>query len=107
MVGVVHGLLECEKGGFPAPDYVAYLPQVLAVATSQAEYLAQTIADDHFDDPEAALKTYAAAIAMRAADHRARGVNDEFLSFLGGLCQRSIEAGHGEQELSALIKIWR
>jgi hypothetical protein len=77
------------------------------VATSQAEYLARTIADDDFDDPEAALKTYAAAIAMRAADHRERGVNDEFLAFLDGLCRRSIAAGHGEQELSALIKIWR
>jgi 3-hydroxyisobutyrate dehydrogenase-like beta-hydroxyacid dehydrogenase len=107
VVGVVHGLLECEKSGFPAPDYVAFLPQVLSVASSQAEYLAQTITDDHFDDPEAALETYAAAIAMRAADHRVRGVNDEFLSFLDGLCRRSIEAGHGKQELSALIKIWR
>jgi 3-hydroxyisobutyrate dehydrogenase-like beta-hydroxyacid dehydrogenase len=107
VVGVVHGLLECEKSGFPVSDYVAFLPQALSVATSQAEYLARTIADDDFDDPEAALKTYAAAIAMRAADHRVRGVNDEFLAFLDGLCKRSIDAGHGDQEVSALIKIWR
>ena len=107
VVGVVHGLLECEKSGFPVSDYVELLPQILPVATSQAEYLARTVADDAFDDSEAALKTYGAAIAMRAADHRVRGVNDEFLAFLDGLCQRSIDAGHGDQELSALIKIWR
>jgi 3-hydroxyisobutyrate dehydrogenase-like beta-hydroxyacid dehydrogenase len=106
-VGVVHGLLVCEQSGYPVSDYIEVLPLLLGVASEQAEYLARTISEDRFDAPEAALRTYAAAIEMRAADHRARGVNDEFLTFLDGLCRRSIEADHGDEELSALIKLWR
>ncbi|MBW2390551.1 MAG: NAD(P)-dependent oxidoreductase [Deltaproteobacteria bacterium] len=107
VLGVIHGALVCEKNGFPVADYAELLPKILAVAARQAQHLVATIAEDRFHSPEAALKTYAASIAMNAADHRTRNINDEFLAFFDDLLKRGVNAGYGDEELSALIKLWR
>jgi 3-hydroxyisobutyrate dehydrogenase-like beta-hydroxyacid dehydrogenase len=107
VLGVIHGALVCEKSGFPVAAYAELLTQILPVASTQAQYLAAKIAEDRFQAPEAALKTYAASVAMKAADQRAQDINDEFLTFFDDLLQRSVDAGYGDEELSALIKLWR
>ena len=71
-IGVVHGALLCEKAGLPVESYAEMPPSVLEVAANQGRHLAQTIADDAFGQPDAALATHAAG-----ATHDGRGCNGE------------------------------
>ena len=106
-IGVVHGALLCEKAGLPVESYAEMLPSVLEVAANQGPHLAQTIADNAFGQPDAALATYAAGATMMAEDAMANGINNEFPAFVAALLERAVNQGYGDQELSALIKLLR
>ena len=105
--GMMQGALLCEKAKLPVATYIELIAAGFPVATHQVQHLAQTIADNLFTDTEAALKTYAAAMAALAADYRGRGINVELIDFMNGLLDRAIMAGYGDEELSAVIKVLR
>jgi len=106
-LGVIHGALLCEAEDFPVPVFAEIVQQTLPTAAGAMEGLLSSIIENRFDDPEAALKTYAAPISAWANERRQRGVNAEFLEFLDGVLSKSIASGYGDEELSAVIKLWR
>jgi hypothetical protein len=105
--GVVHGALVCEAEGFPVESYAEFLPAIFPVAASQAHHLALTIAHDKFGETEAALSTYAVAIKAHLDACLAKGINADFPSFGHRWLNGAMEAGFGDQEISALIKTLR
>lgn len=106
-MGAIQGALLCEMEGFPVESYREMMASMYSVAQHQIDYLLSTIAEDRFGAPEASLQTYGAAVTTMAAECRARGINGEFLDYLDGLLTRSVAAGYGEEELSAIIKLLR
>jgi hypothetical protein len=50
--------------------------------------------------------TYAAPVSGWADEQRQRGGNAEFLEFVDGVLSKSIASGYGDEELSAVIKLW-
>jgi len=106
-VAAIQGAALCERRGFPVREYASMVAALLPVAAHQVEHLAATIAENRFDQPEAALNTYAAAFAAGAADLRMQGVRAEVVEFLSGIMSRAVADGHGERELSALIHAMR
>ena len=106
-LGVIHGALLCEAEDFPVPVFAEIVQQTLPTAAGAMEGLLSSIIENRFDDPEAALKTYAAPISAWANERRQRGVNAEFLEFVDGVLSKSIASGYGDEELSAVIKLWR
>ena len=105
--GMMQGALLCEKEKFSVATYIDLMVAGFPVATHQVQHLAQRIATNHFGDTEAALRTYATAMSAMAEDHRARGINVEFIEFMNGLLARAVKAGYGDEELSAVIKVLR
>jgi 3-hydroxyisobutyrate dehydrogenase-like beta-hydroxyacid dehydrogenase len=106
-LGAIHGALLCESEDFPVPVFAEIVQQTLPTAAGSINELLSSIAENRFEHPEAALKTYAAPIAAWANERRQRGLNAEFLEFLDGVLSKSIASGHGDEELSAVIKVWR
>jgi 3-hydroxyisobutyrate dehydrogenase-like beta-hydroxyacid dehydrogenase len=106
-MGAIQGALFCEKEGFPVESYREMMASMLPVAQHQIDYLLSTIAEDRFGAPEAALQTYAAGVTTMVAECRSRGINGEFVEYVDGLLRRSVAAGYGEEELSAVIKVLR
>jgi 3-hydroxyisobutyrate dehydrogenase-like beta-hydroxyacid dehydrogenase len=107
VVGAAQGAAMCEAERFPVADYAAMMSSLSGLLNDQMQHTLATIAEDRFDNPEAALKTYASSVSDRTAESRLRGVNVEFYGFVDGLLTRSIDQGLGDQELSAIIKLWR
>lgn len=107
ILGAVQGALLCESEGFPVDAYAAMMGQFTALFADQLQHTLSTIAQDRFEGPEAALKTYASSISDRTTEGRARGVNVEFYGFVDDLLTRAISEGLGDEELSAIIKLWR
>ncbi|MEM7287167.1 MAG: hypothetical protein AAF480_12505 [Actinomycetota bacterium] len=81
--------------------------QFVPVFADQLHHTLTTIAQGDFGGTEAALKTYASSITDRVAEGRARGVNVEFYGFVDEILSRAIDQGLGDEELSAVVKLWR
>ena len=106
-LGVIHGALLCEAEDFPIPVFAEIVQQTFPTAAGAMDGLLSSIVENRFDDPAAALRTYAAPISAWANERRELGVNAEFLEFLDGVLSKSIASGYGDEELSAVIKVWR
>jgi 3-hydroxyisobutyrate dehydrogenase-like beta-hydroxyacid dehydrogenase len=107
LVGAIQGAVMCEAEDFPVAAYADMTQSASVLLMGQMHHLLSTIAEGRFDEPEAALKTYASSVTDRTADMRQRRVNTEFYGFVDDLLQRSIDAGFGDEELSAIVKLWR
>lgn len=107
ILGAVQGAVLCESEEFPVDDYAAMVTQLAPVFIDQMQRMLSSIAEDRFDQAEAALKTYASSISDRTEESLARGVNVEFYGFVNELLNRAIGNGLGDEELSAIIKLWR
>jgi hypothetical protein len=111
MLGMAFGMMQdallCETEKLSVATYVDLMVAMFPVATHQVQHLAQRIAKNHFDDTEAALRTYAAATSATAEDRRARRVNVEFIEITHGLLPRAVNVGYGDEELAAVIKVLR
>ena len=107
IAGMIHGALECEASNFSVTAYTELLSETLPVLLHQIQHLAITIAHNNFTDTEAALKTYAAPTSLWVEQCKERGVNAEFPAFVDGWLQRGMDAGYGEEEVSAIIKVLR
>jgi len=106
-LGAIHGALLCEAEDFPVEVFAEIVQQSVPTIVEVMGHLLSSIVENRFEDTEAALKTYAAPISAWASERRERGDNAEFLDFFDGVLSRSIESGYGDEELSAVIKVWR
>lgn len=106
-LGVIHGALLCEAEDFPVEVFAEIIQQSLPTLAGAIDRLLTSITENRFNSPEAALKTYAAPISAWANEQRQRGGNAEFLEFVDRVLSKSIASGHGDEELSAVIKLWR
>lgn len=107
VLGAVQGAVLCESEEFPVDTYAAMMAPFAHVLIDQMNYALSTIAENRFDQAEAALKTYASSIADRTEESNARGVNVEFYAFVDEVLNRAIANDLGDEELSAIIKLWR
>ena len=107
IVGAAQGAAMCEAEGFPVADYAEMMSPLSGLLTDQMQHTLVTIAEDRFDNPEAALKNYASSVTDRTAEGRALGRNVEFYGFVDDLLTRAIGQGLGDEELSSIIKLWR
>lgn len=105
--GAVQGAVLCESENFPVETFAEMVMQLTPVFIDQMHHALSTIAQNRFDQTEAALKTYASSISDRTDEGHARGVNVEFYAFVNEVLSRAIGDGLGDEELSAIIKLWR
>jgi len=102
MLGVIHGARICEAEEVSTDLYASLLPP-----TEDSRSFAGTIARDAFADPGATMNTWYGAvqrIEQQALDAR---INGELPAFLNSLFRRGIAAGHGGEDMTALIKVLR
>lgn len=107
MFGMLYGALICEKAGVPLESYVEQIPLTLKVTHDYYDVFAASVPTNDFADPPASIDTYAAAFRDVLASFRDLGLNREFPELLNDIVQRGIEAGYGDEQLTALIKVLR
>lgn len=101
-LGVVHGAYLCESEDVNVGLYATMFPE-----GDRARMLAEIIGSGDFTDTGATLTVWEGAlrrIQQQAAD---AGLNGEIPDFTSSFFQRAIAAGHGDEDVAALIKVLR
>lgn len=106
-LGFLHGARICETEGFRVDEYGAIVAEI---APSLGEFLKHegaVIQSGRFEVSQSPLRISAEATERLAQTAKSARINAEFPNFATGLFKRAVTAGHGEEELAALIKVLR
>ncbi len=100
-VSTAHALLLCESEGVSADQFAK------TVAGDRAKIIADIVHSGDFSKPSATLSVWNAAhehIRKHAYDMK---INTEFPDFVSNLLTRAEDAGYGDEDIAAIIKILR
>lgn len=102
--GTIHGVLICETEGVSVDQFATLFP-----AGDRGRTVAQAISDDNFDVGVLGATAAVSRGALTRLHDQAEsaGINSEIPDLLLDLLNRAINAGYGEEETAALIKVLR
>lgn len=101
-LGSIHGAHACEAEGVDVGTYASLFPDSYG-----AKRVVEVIHAGAFGDPGATISVWAGAvdrIREQAVDAK---INSEVPDFVSSFINRAIAAGHGEEDIAALIKVLR
>ena len=101
-MGVFQGLLLCEAGGIGLDVF-----STTVAVDARASMIANTIHTNTFNDPINTVKVWNEALHHVQSHAKELGINTEVLDFVADKFQRAQSAGYMEEDLAALIKIFR
>jgi len=108
IIGMIQGAHIVEQEGLDVGEYVEMVADMFTTDVErEMRRQGNAIVRNDFGNPEAALGAYAAALSTFVGDYEKRGLNVEFPQAISGLLNRAMNAGYGEQELAAVIKVIR
>lgn len=107
MFGMIYGALICEKAGVSMQSYVEQLPLTIKVVNDYCDVFAKSAPPQDFTDPPASLGTYYAAFQDTLNTCADLGAPQELTRLLNDLVKRGIDAGLGDEQITALTKIMR
>ncbi|UUZ90093.1 hypothetical protein LJK87_29385 [Paenibacillus sp. P25] len=65
------------------------------------------IQTETYDQPQSSVDTCMGTVKLFMQQAREAGINSEFPAFAQKLFQKALDAGYGDEELGALIKVLR
>jgi 3-hydroxyisobutyrate dehydrogenase-like beta-hydroxyacid dehydrogenase len=101
-MGVFQGLLLCEAGNIGLDVF-----STTVAVDARASMIANTIHRNTFNDPINTVKVWQEALHHVQNHAKELGINTEVLEFIADKFQRAKSAGYEEEDLAALIKIFR
>jgi len=107
MFGMIYGALLCEKAGISMDAYVEQIPLTIKVVHDYYKVFADSVPKGDFSDPPASMATYLASFQDTLGSFRGLGVTDELPALLHGLVKRGVDAGLGDQQITALTEVLR
>lgn len=101
IVGSVHGarILESEQLGLDRYNSL--------FAGRPYMWLMKNIQDEAYADPPATVEVWNDALLVILRQAQTMGINSEFPEFVSGLFERTIQAGYGQEDVAALVKVLR
>ncbi|MGI8836995.1 MAG: NAD(P)-dependent oxidoreductase [Pyrinomonadaceae bacterium] len=107
LLGAVHGARICEAEGLRVDEFGSLLADIAPVLGGDVKHLGETIQVGKYENPQAALKTWAAALGRILQQAREAQINSEFPTFASALFRKGITAGFEMEEVASLIKVLR
>ena len=71
----------------------------------RVQYLARTVRDEAFEKRSATLSVWKKALVSIQTQADEACINGEFPDFVAGLLKRAERAGHGDENVMALVKV--
>lgn len=106
-IGFCHGALILEKEGLPVVDFGNILQAIAPILGDESKHMGEVIQHNKFKDPESTVKTTGDDLQLLVQHSKEAGINDELPRFAADLFRRAIEAGYGQEEHAAIIKLLR
>lgn len=101
-MGTIHGARICESEGVGVDHFASLLAD-----NDRAKKPIQIIHAGAYENPGATIKVWEAALQRIQQQAHDAQINREVPDFVSGIFKRAIAAGHGEQDVAALIKVLR
>lgn len=106
-IGFCHGALVAENEGLRPEDLGILLEQISPILGGELRHMGQVIQHGKFSDPESTVQTTGLDLQLLVQQAREAGINSELPAFAAGLFKRTIDAGYGQEEHAAVIKVLR
>jgi len=107
ILGCIHGARICESEGLPVDSFGSMLADLSPVLAGQVKHIGEIIHAGAYENPQASLKTHAAASERLVQQAREGKINSEFPIFATEYFGKGIAAGYQMEELASLIKALR
>ena len=105
MWGMLYGAMLCRRAGIPLDVFSAQVPVSLGMLPDYHRYFAATAPSGNFDNPQASMNTYAAALDDALSTFESCAAPDELPRLFSQLAHRGVDAGLGDKALTALIDL--
>lgn len=105
MFGMIYGGLVCKKAGIPLDAFAAQVPVSLGMLPSYHEYFTDTVAAGNFDNPQASMTTYAAALDDALRTFKTVGAPAELPQLFSDLAHKGVDSGLGDKALTVLVEL--
>jgi len=106
MFGMIYGGLICKKSGIPLDAFSNQVPVSLGMLPSYHKYFADTVPTGRFDNPQATMTTYAAALDDALNTFKTLGAPAELPQLFSDLAHKGVDAGLGDKALTALVELF-
>jgi len=106
MFGMIYGGLICKKAGIPLDAFSEQVPVSLGMLPSYHKYFADTVPTGRFDNPQATMTTYAAALDDALNTFKKLGAPAELPQLFSDLAHKGVDAGLGDKALTALVELF-
>ncbi|WP_082389534.1 NAD(P)-dependent oxidoreductase [Lysinibacillus sp. ZYM-1] len=106
-LGFFHAARILESDGLRVDDFGALIAQVSQVVGEVIKYESQVIQTETYDNPQSSINMCMTTVELFMVQAQEANINNEFPVFAQQLFKRVLEAGFGNEELGALIKVLR
>jgi 3-hydroxyisobutyrate dehydrogenase-like beta-hydroxyacid dehydrogenase len=100
--GVAHGAILCESEGVDLDLY-----SKVFMEKDSARWMIDVIGMNAFKNPGATLGVWNAALQRIRDQASDKEINCEVPDFVAGILSRAIAAGHGDEHVAAMVKVFR
>jgi len=106
-IGFCHGALVAEKEGLRPEDLGILLEQISPILSAELKHMGEVIQHGRFSDPESTVKTTGEDLLLLVQQAKEAGINSELPEFAAKLFKQAMDAGYGQEEHAAVIKVLR
>jgi 3-hydroxyisobutyrate dehydrogenase-like beta-hydroxyacid dehydrogenase len=106
-IGFCHGALICENEGFRPDAFGELIHNISPILATESKHMGQVIQHNKFTDPESTINTTGLDLHLLVQQAEEAGISKELPQFAANIFQRAIDAGFGQEEHAAIIKVMR
>lgn len=107
VLGFTHGVRICESEGISLHAYKEMLIGGIPMITGQLNDVANTMINGNFSHTLASIFTYSGAVDRLVEQAESAQISTQFPRFAQQIFRQAIKAGHGNDDLAALIHVFR
>ncbi|TKH45420.1 3-hydroxyisobutyrate dehydrogenase [Paenibacillus terrae] len=106
-LGFFHAARILESDGLRVDTFGAMIAQISPVIGGVMKYESEFIQSGVYDKPQSSVNMSMVTVDLLMEQAREAGMNNEFPVFAQSLFKKALDAGYGEEEVCALIKVMR
>lgn len=104
-LGFIHGVRVCEAEGLDRLEYAERMTEACMHLGPEMRALVRRMTEEQFDDTHAPLHTYQSAARILLEHAQVSNLDVSFPACANETLRRGLEAGFGQSDLAALIKV--
>ena len=106
LLGFINGMAMCRAAGIPLDLYMKHVDMANAFLPDEKRRLMESVRDGRTEETQASVETWAGGHQTIRAVAESLGTDLVLQDAVRDVCQKGLELGLGQQDLSALIRVF-